>query len=402
MKSFTVLCDDLTGSSVQSILLKERGVPVRQIIRLSDIPPPPPEDGEALVINCDTRRRSQDETGSIFRGILDSIPGHTGIAKRIDTTLRGYLRFETEIILKARPKAVALVVPAYPSSGRTTVGGYQLLNGTLLERTEVARDPIWPISTSFVTSYFNNSFPVSTLGLESVKAGETAAALEMKRLLAGGTRIVVADAMSENDIEILASAACSVDEEIVPVDPGPFTAALLSRKLSRNDPGTVVAIIGSTSEKTRKQLAWLDGKISGDEFVLSPSDSPEEAFVRLSSFLGRSGYFPFLLIRPDSRVERGLEERTARTLAAVGKEALAILGKRIRGILLSGGDTAAMFFQEAGATVLLPEAEIQPLMMGGNILDGAFAGLNVVTKGGLIGEEDGIYKAVLWLRKERE
>ena len=37
-------------------------------------------------------------------------------------------------------------------------------------------------------------------------------------------------------------------------------------------------------------------------------------------------------------------------------------------------------------------------MMGGRILDGAFAGLKVVTKGGLIGEEDAVYKAILWLR----
>ncbi len=40
--------------------------------------------------------------------------------------------------------------------------------------------------------------------------------------------------------------------------------------------------------------------------------------------------------------------------------------------------------------------------MGGRILDGDFAGLGTVTKGGLIGEEDGIYGAVRWLGKERE
>ena len=74
----------------------------------------------------------------------------------------------------------------------------------------------------------------------------------------------------------------------------------------------------------------------------------------------------------------------------------------IQGIILSGGDTAAVFFEEAGATLLLPEREIQPLVMGGRILDGKSAGKKVVTKGGLIGEVDGIYRSVLWLRKERE
>ena len=79
-----------------------------------------------------------------------------------------------------------------------------------------------------------------------------------------------------------------------------------------------------------------------------------------------------------------------------------MLREDIQGILLSGGDTAGMFFEEVGATLLLPEREIQPLVMGGRILDGQSAGKKVVTKGGLIGEEDSMYRSVLWLRKERE
>lgn len=398
MNGFAVLCDDLTGSSVQSILLKDRGVPVRQIIRLSGSPPSPPGEGEALVINCDTRRRSREEAEKIFMEILGSFPPDIGIAKRIDTTLRGHLGSETEAILKTRPGAVAMVVPAYPSSGRTTVGGYHLLNGSLLERTEVARDPLWPISTSYVPSYFKGLL-VARMHMECVKRSEEEVIVELRKLLSEGARVVVADAMTDSDIEKLASASFASKEDIIPVDPGPFTAALLSRHLSRRSPGTVLAVIGSTSEKTRKQIAWLDGKIPSEEFVFSPSETTEKAASRLREFLtSLDRTVSFLLFRPDPRVEKGSEERTARTLAFLGKEALTVLGGHVRGILLSGGDTAAMFFEAAGATALLPETEIQPLMMGGKILDGAFAGLKTVTKGGLVGEEDAIYKAALWLR----
>lgn len=402
MSSFAVFCDDLTGSSVQSILLKDRGVSVRQIIRLSGAPPLLPGEGEALVINCDTRRRPHEEAVAIFSSLLESFPAETKIAKRIDTTLRGHLGIETEAILKARPDATAMVVPAYPSSGRTTVGGYHLLNGSLLERTEVARDPLWPISTSFVPSYFKG-LSVARIPMESVQKGQDELAWELERLVSEGARVVVADAMTDNDIEILASAAFAVKEQIIPVDPGPFSAALLSRHLVRGVPGAVLSVIGSTSEKTRKQLAWLEDKIPTKKFAFSPSETPEEAASRLRWFLAESGgNVPFILLRPDSRIERGSEEQTARTLASLGKTALTVLGGHVRGILLSGGDTAAMFFEEAGATALLPETEIQPLMMGGKILDGAFAGLKTVTKGGLVGEEDAIYKAALWLRAAPE
>ncbi|HCL80087.1 MAG TPA: hypothetical protein DIC53_09005, partial [Synergistaceae bacterium] len=60
------------------------------------------------------------------------------------------------------------------------------------------------------------------------------------------------------------------------------------------------------------------------------------------------------------------------------------------------------FFLRTRTTALAPEVEIQPLLMGGRILDGDFAGLKVATKGGLVGEEDGVYQAVRWLQKKEE
>ena len=403
MNSFAVLCDDLTGSSVQSILLKDRGVPVRQLIRITD-ELPSPEEGEALVINCDTRRRSPEEVSRIFGQVLTSLPAKTSLAKRIDTTLRGHLFHETAELLKARPEALALVVPAYPSSGRTTVGGYHLLSGALLERTEVARDPLWPISTSRVLNYFKGPFPLGELTMETVRSGEEAIAAGLEEMGKRGIRIVTADALTEEDIDRIAAGAASLKKEIIPVDPGPFSAAFLSRRLLSRHRGFVLAVIGSTSEKTAGQLAFLEGRVRREEFTLSPEEEPDEASSRFRAFAAslQGEKTEFLLIRPEQRKVKGREEATARTLALLGRTALEMLREDIQGILLSGGDTAAMFFEEVGATLLLPEREIQPLVMGGRILDGQSAGKKVVTKGGLIGEEDSMYRSVLWLRKERE
>ena len=326
------------------------------------------------------------------------------MAKRIDTTLRGHLFLETAELLKARPHALALVVPAYPSSGRTTVGGYHLLSGALLERTEVARDPLWPISTSLVSDYFKGPFALGALTMETVRGGEEAIAAELDRMASQGVRIVTADALTDEDIDRIAAGAANLDREIIPVDPGPFSAAFLSRRLLHRSGGFVLAVIGSTSEKTAGQLAFLDGKVRREEFTLSAEEEPAEALSRFQKFLSslsRKG-MEFLLIRPEARKVKGREDATARTLALLGRSALEMSGEYIQGIILSGGDTAAVFFEEAGATLLLPEREIQPLVMGGRILDGKSAGKKVVTKGGLIGEVDGIYRSVLWLRKERE
>jgi len=402
MKAFAALCDDLTGSSVQSILMKDRGLSVRQIIHPGEHFHPP-EEGEVVVLNCDTRRRSPADAASIFLRLLKQIPAGTGIGKRIDTTLRGHLCVETSEILSARPGAAAMVVPAYPSSGRITVGGYHLLSGSLLERTEVSRDPAWPVSSSFVPGYFSEHFKCSLIPMEKVKEGPEAIASVLEESLGCGSRIVVADAMTGEDIEALAEAAASIPREIIPVDPGPFTAAFLGRKFSSRGSGIVLAIIGSTSQKTGKQLEWAEKRLRYSRFDLSAGESYESALARFRDFLqGIPRNAELFLLRPSPEISRGSENSTARTLAALGREALVSMGDRICGILLSGGDTAAVFFEESGTSSLAPIQEIQPLIMGGRILDGDFAGLGTVTKGGLIGEEDGIYSAVRWLGNERE
>lgn len=401
MKAFAALCDDLTGSSVQSILLKDRGIPVRQVIRPAG-ETAPPADGGALVVNCDTRRLPRHEAEAAFRRMLSAIPPDVAVGKRVDTTLRGHVLPETSVILAARPLAVALVVPAYPASGRITVGGYHLLNGALLERTEVARDPIWPIRSSYVPDYFRDEFSCRLLPMETVKQGSGAVARALSGMISGGARVVVSDAMTEGDLESVAEGAASLPSEIIPVDPGPFTAAFVSRKLRTGPSGTALAVIGSASAKTAGQVSWAEGRLRCATFTLQPGGRTADALPALKTFLGNlGGDEDLILIRPAPEITAGAEEATAASLAALGREALHALGDKICGILLSGGDTAAAFFDGSGASSLAPLDEIQPLIMGGRILDGEFAGLPAVTKGGLIGEEDGIFRAVRWLKKER-
>jgi uncharacterized protein YgbK (DUF1537 family) len=76
------------------------------------------------------------------------------------------------------------------------------------------------------------------------------------------------------------------------------------------------------------------------------------------------------------------------------------LGEDLCGLILSGGDTAMSFLDRLGARFLEPVAELAPLMMGGRIRGTSRDGLKVVTKGGLVGGRDGLYKALQWLRQE--
>lgn len=61
--------------------------------------------------------------------------------KKIDSTLRGNIGAEIEALMKACGITGAVVAPAFPQAGRTTVAGECWVNGVRITETEFASDP---------------------------------------------------------------------------------------------------------------------------------------------------------------------------------------------------------------------------------------------------------------------
>jgi len=401
---FTILCDDLTGSSVQSILLKERGFsPTLQVRhdlrgRRESLPEP-----RILVVNINTRGLDAESATSRVKGVIGKTDTGRRLAKRIDTTLRGHLYAETACLLESRPGSVALVVPAYPASGRTTIGGYQLLHGSLLERTEVAKDPVWPISTSYVPEYFQGKYSLSLLPIEPVEKG-VAQTVKVLAKKAAGSRIIIADAQTGADIEVIAEAAASLEIPFIPVDPGPFTAAYVYHTLVPEHKKTALAIIGSTSNVTKQQLEYLEGKLEVAFFRYDAGEETVTLLKRCEDFMAglQKEAVDLVVIQPGGPILKGREEELARQLALLSVAALSSLEGDLSGLILSGGDTAMEFLDRLDADFIEPVVELAPLMMGGRIKGTSHDALKVVTKGGLVGGLDGLYRALQWLRLEDE
>jgi len=73
------------------------------------------------------------------------------VAKRIDSTIRGNLGAETDALLEViDPDSIAVVVASYPDSGHATSGGYLLVEGMPVQETDVAKDPMNPITSSYI------------------------------------------------------------------------------------------------------------------------------------------------------------------------------------------------------------------------------------------------------------
>ena len=396
MYRLVCICDDLTGSSVQAILLRNKGFRVEQIV---DWNPSIASSGNAdvLTINGDTRRMEQDDAAQTIVSVLATYGSQPAYAKRIDTTLRGHLKTETDILLRHLPESIALVVPAYPASGRTTIGGYHLLNGRLLEKTELARDPLWPVRSSYAPGCFGPE--TERIPIDIVSQGADAVA---DALMTASTRsrVIVADALTDDDIDVLAFGAAKSGLRILPVDPGPFTSAYAAQLLSTKSNPTILAVIGSTSELTERQLAPLAKNANTRVMTLRTDRLVLAATQKITWDIPAGFSGGVLVLRPGETLERGSEEIVAAGLAEAGAYFMKTLSPRVCGVILSGGDTAIHFARRMGISVLSPEMEIQPLMMGGRVVNEPCAGLLVVTKGGLIGREDALERAADWISRE--
>ena len=73
----------------------------------------------------------------------------------------------------------------------------------------------------------------TSLPVEWVETGKAPHLEEaVSKAVAQGAKIVVCDAASERDIEDLAEAWAALEVPLLPVDPGPFTAAYAAAKAS--------------------------------------------------------------------------------------------------------------------------------------------------------------------------
>ncbi|MCG0277971.1 MAG: four-carbon acid sugar kinase family protein [Thermanaeromonas sp.] len=431
MAKWAVVADDLTGSNATGVLFVKKGLKVVTVVNYQMLPElvsiTPNYHG--LIVNTfsrgispDEARKRVEETATILRKA-----GVSYFGKRIDSTARGNLGAEIEGMLSALgPEYIAVVVPAYPASGRIVVGGYLLVNGVPVERTEVGRDPKTPVDTSEVSSIIarQSSLPQGFIPLKIVVRGPEAIKAELLGEIARGRRIIVVDAVSDQDIESIAEAVFRAGIKAFAVDPGPFSSALLTKWAGSSfnvEQGKVLVVSGSASSLTRVQLGYL-GEKYGASFInidvrqlLNNSQSldMEKAIINRLKVLSReSNVFGLRVAEKEDMVlnletearARGLSTEEVSSLittflARIAREVLRLGIPNLKGVYLTGGDMTVAFCEACHAEGIELKGEVLPLAAYGVLIGGEFAGLPIVTKGGLVGGPEGAFKCVEYLLK---
>ena len=139
-----MLADDLAGAHDVAIPFAKRGFAVA-------VPSDPDRldrfaSADLIVLNTDTRSCSEAEAAARVGAVCEAVRTRNGsiLYKKIDSTLRGHVGFEIDLVCRLMDFGLAVCAPAFPELGRTTVGGYHLLHGLPVRAADMAGPDIAP------------------------------------------------------------------------------------------------------------------------------------------------------------------------------------------------------------------------------------------------------------------
>ena len=117
----------------------------------------------------------------------------------------------------------AVIAPAFIQEGRITIGGYQLLKGTPIERTDAARDTYAPIYDSYIPDILKKEVnenlynSIDTIKFNEVVKGALKITTRLNELIEKGKKLIVVDAVSLVDLEQIVLAVEKSQYKILPV-----------------------------------------------------------------------------------------------------------------------------------------------------------------------------------------
>jgi len=339
-----ILADDLTGAADTAAGMLGAGRPLVTWPR-SDGAIAWHDEDRIVSIDAGTRQATPAEAANRIRdlAVLFRTAGFAHLYKKVDSTLRGHIGVEVKAALEGwREGSLAVVAPAFPAMGRTTVDGRQRVGDTALDGPPVAE------------RLASAAVPVTTLALADVRGGVLDRIFRARA--EAGNRAIVCDAVTDVDLAAIAAAGAMLEAAVVWVGSGGlarrlFTDSNPSRhqmQISHPIPsGPVLVVAGSLTAITGSQAASVAAAGARPVTV-----SAEDLSTR-SPALERNRNEIERHLRAGMDVVVGIGRRHTATaadtalvdhLARMLKSCQSLVG----GVVATGGDTAAALLKQWG------------------------------------------------------
>jgi uncharacterized protein YgbK (DUF1537 family) len=405
MLQIAVIADDLTGAMDTGARLAEAGLTTLLSLGSESLPP-----SDVLVVSTESRHLPRDQAASRAMQAVKRVrvisPEHSPwVYKKIDSTLRGHPGVELAAIMDALEIGKALVAPAFPAQGRTTVDGTQLVDRVPVAETAFGDE----VPTSDVRALFSCDpgkgagiqRPVQYVTLATVRRGHDAVSEILRR---PGEAVVVADAATDSDLATLAQAAVGCGVRLLCGSAGLAGALADVLQLSStvdthqsvlSPIGPVLAVAGSPHPRTAEQVdvARQHGTIvvKPDEgFVRDASGGIQATAERITALLAdkHDAILTTVGLRMVDTSGQEIADRLARTVWNV------LDSVHAGGLVLTGGDVAMAVCTALDASAIWIRGEVLPGIPWGILEGGPFAGVPLVTKAGGFGDADSLVAAI--------
>lgn len=373
--SVVIIADDLSGATDSAVACAERGLDT--IVALGETGDF--DTREAIAFDVDTRRLTRNAATAKVAGFARTHAKASGgiLFKKIDSTLRGHVGPEMAALLDARrhlpacasrQRTIAILAPAFPALGRTTVRGRQLLNGVPLEDTELWRREGLIGGASLLEMMSCSDLGSKLVPIETIRAGARAIRAAMTDV-ADHADVVICDAETEEDLAALAHASLEIGVDLVWVGSAGLVGHLLDAAdiLRRradlpqltSSIGPMLFVVGSQSSVSRRQAGLLATEdvvsltIEGAKLDNDAAYSADLADRFASALV--AGKDILVLSTPKA----GPSRLDADALCAALRNLIAPYAGRIGGLFATGGETARAVLMGMGVTTLRPVAEIE-------------------------------------------
>ncbi len=223
--SVGVVADDLTGANDTALQFFMKGANT-EIIFEPDNFIGANSDVEVIALSSETRNQDAKFAAKKVWETSKRLKENFHIEKfykKIDSTLRGNVAVEVLAMLDAIDFDAAVIAPAFIQEGRITIGGYQLLKGTPIERTDAARDTYAPIYDSYIPNILKKEVnenlynSIDTIKFNEVVKGALKITTRLNELIEKGKKLIVVDAVSLVDLEQIVLAVEKSQYKILPV-----------------------------------------------------------------------------------------------------------------------------------------------------------------------------------------
>jgi len=414
MARMLVVADDLTGAADCGVACASYGL--RTVVVFGD----DGGDAEADVLSVDANTRymqpekaAAETARHVQRYIRDE---GTLLYKKIDSTLRGNVAVELAAALEARralaaegERIVAVLAPAFPANGRTTVNGRQLIHGKPLEETA-----LWQYERMTARSYIPEMLGEAHLrsalvGLDLIRSG--GALQEVIKTLAREADVLVCDADTDEDLRAIADASMALGRGTVwagsaglayhlPPAAGltRASAAIAEEPLAT---GPSLFVVGSGSSVSREQAEVLASgsdvmtmKIAPDILLAGKESQRWRAHELALEEALRAGRD--VVVLPD--LEPRLESAKGPLLAAALAEMVRPFAEAVGALVVTGGETARAVFQAWGIYRLRLVGEVEAGLPY-SVTAGWSRHLPVLTKAGAFGRPDTLLHCRQFLRE---